>query len=184
MDKPQHVYPAILLLQSVANEKSGVMVTQNIDSGDMNTLSIAVNEGVGGAVDGQSAESLRINIRNGEVKVLATATAPWQRQPSANGGVTKLASSGTNTVLQPKEIEQLIRFAKDLPTSFPPIIDDKGNRAAADIEFGFINGNLQLFQLRPFLQSEQAQRNKYLKTMDQSLIGHLARTVNMNKEVQ
>jgi hypothetical protein len=183
MEKPQHVYPAILLLQSVANEKSGVMVTQNIDSGDMNTLSVAVNEGVGGAVDGQSAESLRINIVTGEVKVLATATAPWQRKPSANGGISTLASSGANAVLQPKEIAQLIRFAKDLPTKFPPIIDDKGNRAAADIEFGFINGELHLFQLRPFLQSERAQGNKYLKTMDQSLQGNLDRTVNMNQEV-
>ncbi len=184
MEKPQHVYPAILLLKSVANEKSGVMVTQNIESGDMNTLSVAVNEGVGGAVDGQSAESLRINIGNGKVKVLATATAPWQRQPSTSGGVKKLASSGANAVLQPKEIAQLIRFAKDLPISFPPIIDDKGNRAAADIEFGFLNGDLQLFQLRPFLQSEQAQGNKYLKTMDQSLKGNLNRKVNMKKEVQ
>ncbi|MGR9099815.1 MAG: PEP/pyruvate-binding domain-containing protein, partial [Gammaproteobacteria bacterium] len=46
MEAPEHVYPAILILQSVPNDKSGVLVTQDIDSGDMNVLSVAVNEGV------------------------------------------------------------------------------------------------------------------------------------------
>ncbi|MGB5179705.1 MAG: PEP/pyruvate-binding domain-containing protein, partial [Gammaproteobacteria bacterium] len=63
MESPENVYPAVLLLQSVPNDKSGVMVTQDIDTGDRDVLSVAVNEGVGGAVDGQSAESLRIDTR-------------------------------------------------------------------------------------------------------------------------
>ena len=53
MEQPQHVYPAVLLLRSVPAEKSGVMVTRDIDSGKDGWLSVAVNEGVGGAVDGQ-----------------------------------------------------------------------------------------------------------------------------------
>lgn len=179
MEQPQHVYPAILLLRSVSNDKSGVMVTEDIDTGDMQILSVAVNEGVGGAVDGQSAESLRINTRDGSVRLLATATAPWRRQPSPKGGIVKLPASGSDVVLQPDEIKQLIAFAKALPENFPPITDDKGNRAPADIEFGFLDGQLHLFQLRPFLQSGKAQGTEYLIDMDKAIQGNLDRKVDM-----
>ena len=94
MEHPEHVYPAVLLLKSVPNDKSGVMVTADIDTGDTAVLSVAVNEGVGGAVDGQSAESLRIDTRDASVRVLATATAPWRRMPAADGGIETLPVSG------------------------------------------------------------------------------------------
>jgi len=180
MEQPQHVYPAILLLRSVSNDKSGVMVTEDIDTGDMQTLSVAVNEGVGGAVDGQSAESLRIDTRDGSVRLLATATAPWRRRPSPKGGIVKLPASGSDVVLKTDEIKQLIAFAKALPDNFPPITDDKGNQAPADIEFGFLDGKLHLFQLRPFLQSAKTQGNEYLINMDKALQGNLEKNVDMN----
>ena len=179
MEHPEHVYPAVLLLRSVPNEKSGVMVTQDIDSGDPAVISVAVNEGVGGAVDGQSAESLRIDTRDGSVRVLAMATAPWRRMPAPGGGVTKLPVSGSDSVLQPDEIQQLITLARELPQRFPAITDDAGNPAPADIEFGFLDGRLQLFQLRPFLESRQARGSSYLNHMDQSLAGSLDSSVNL-----
>ena len=182
MENPEHVYPAVLLLRSVPNDKSGVMVTEDIDTGDRQVLSVAVNEGVGGAVDGQSAESLRIHMRDGSVRVLATATAPWRREPSPQGGIVRLPSSGSDTVLKPDEIRQLIEFARELPKKFPPITDDKGNPAPADIEFGFLDGKLHLFQLRPFLQSEQAQGSRYLRSMDRALAKNLNRKVNMKEK--
>ncbi len=179
MESPENVYPAILLLKSVPNDKSGVMVTQDIDTGDRNVISVAVNEGVGGAVDGQSSESLRIDTRDGSVKVLAMATAPWRRNPAPGGGVDKLPVSGDEAVLKADEIKQLIRFAKELPDRFPPITDDQGNPAPADIEFGFLDGKLQLFQLRPFLESRKARGSGYLSDMDKSLQGTMDKTVNM-----
>jgi hypothetical protein len=142
-------------------------------------LSVAVNEGVGGAVDGQSAESLRIDTRDGSVRVLAMATAPWRRIPDPEGGVTKLPVSGKDSVLQPEEIRQLITLARELPRQFPAITDDAGTPAPADIEFGFLNGRLQLFQLRPFLESRQARGNSYLNQMDQSLAASLNSNVNL-----
>ncbi len=181
MGKPEHVYPAVLLLRSVPNDKSGVMVTQDIDSGDKAVLSVAINEGVGGAVDGQSAESIRIDTRDGSVRVLAMATAPWRRNPNPAGGVDKLPVSGSDTVLQPDEIRQLITFAKELPDKFPPITDDDGNPAPADIEFGFLDGKLHLFQLRPFLESRHARGSSYLNKMDQSLQGNMGNPVNMQE---
>ena len=181
MEAPEHVYPAVLLLKSVPNDKSGVLVTQDIDSGDTGVLSVAVNEGVGGAVDGQSAESLRIDTRDGSVRLLAMATAPWRRNPAAGGGIEKLPVSGHESVLQPAEIEQLIRFARELPERFPPITDEQGHPAPADVEFGFLNGELQLFQLRPFLESRRAQGTDYLAGMDAARQDDLNRTVNMQE---
>jgi len=179
MDDPENVYPAVLLLKSVPNDKSGVMVTQDIDSGDKAVLSVAVNEGVGGAVDGQSAESLRIDTRDGSVQLLASATAVWRMMPATAGGVDKLPVSGDLSVLKPSEIKQLVGLAKQLPERFRLIVDDDGNPAAADIEFGFLNGRLQLFQLRPFLESRDNRGRALLSDMDQSLQDKLDSTVDM-----
>ena len=46
---------------------------------------------------------------------------------------------------------------------------------------GFLYGKLQLFQLRPFLESRKARGSNYLSNMDQSLQGSLDRTVNMQE---
>jgi len=180
MTQPEHVYTSILLLESVASDKSGVLVTQDIDTGNRAVVSVAVNEGLGGAVDGQAAESLRIALNGSSVQVLATATAPWRRVPDSNGGLTILPSSGSDTVLQAPEIAQVIDFAQHLPEKFPSITDDEGNSAPADVEFGFLNGDLRLFQLRPFLDSKMAQGISYLQQMDARLKNTSSIKVNMN----
>ena len=81
MKGPEHVYPAVLLLRTVPSDMSGVMITQDVDNADAGVLSVAVNEGVGGAVDGQAAESLRVDRRSGNVRLLAVATAPRRLVP-------------------------------------------------------------------------------------------------------
>ncbi|MEP6391357.1 MAG: PEP/pyruvate-binding domain-containing protein [Halioglobus sp.] len=166
MKDPEHVYTSILLLESVGSDKSGVLVTADIDSGNRDIISVAVNEGLGGAVDGQAAESLRIRLTDGDVSVLATATAPWRRVPDPTGGILKLPASGSDAVLYPQELVRLIDFAKHLPDRFPPITDDAGGTAPADVEFGFLDGQLRLFQLRPFLDSSAANGSVYLQSMD------------------
>ena len=180
MTQPEHVYTSILLLESVASDKSGVLVTQDIDTGDRGVVSVAVNEGLGGAVDGQAAESLRIPLDGSPVQVLATATAPWRRVPDPDGGLILLPSTGSDTVLQAPEIEQLIDFSQHLPEKFPAITDDEGNSAPADVEFGFVNGDLRLFQLRPFLDSKMARGISYLQQMDVQLKNTASVSVNMN----
>jgi len=180
MSRPEHVYTSILLLESVASDKSGVLVTQDIDTGNRDVISVAVNEGLGGAVDGQAAESLRIALDGSYVRVLATATAPWRRVPDPAGGLLFLPSSGSDTVLQPDEIAQLIEFARGLPEKFPPITDDEGQSAPADVEFGFLDGELRLFQLRPFLESKQARGIGYLHQMEARLADTGRITVDLN----
>lgn len=169
MDKPEHVYPAVLLMLSVDVDKSGVLVTQDIDTGDFTWLSVAVNEGVGGAVDGQSAESIRIDTATGEVRLMAAATAAIRRKVDLSGGVKKLPVSSAERVLEKAEIAQLITLAADLPERFPAVVDASGNVAPADIEFGFLNGELRLFQIRPFLDSDHARGSELLRALDAPL---------------
>ncbi len=181
MEGPEHVYPAVLVLQTVPSDVSGVMVTQDVESGDIQTLSIAVNEGVGGAVEGQAAESLRVNTADGSVRVLATATAPERMTPLASGGVARVPTTGAETLLKPDEIRQLIAFSNLIPERFPPIVDEQGERAAADVEFGFVDGKLWLFQIRPFNESRSAQGSAYLAQMDKALSASAGRTVDLSE---
>ena len=182
MDTPQHVYTSVLLLRSVPSEKSGVMVTRDIETGEQGWLSVAVNEGVGGAVDGQAAESLRIDVKTGEVRLLAQATATWRRVLKPNGGVDKKLVAETDTVLKEKEIKQLINFAQDLPKRWPYILDADGNPLQADIEFGFTGNKLNLFQIRPFLESIQARGNEHLVNLDKDMSSQLNQKVKLDEK--
>jgi len=184
MSQPEHVYTSILLLESVPVDKSGVLVTEEIETGDPNFISIAVNEGPGGAVDGQAAESLRVPLDGSRPRVLATATAPWRRVLQSGGGVQTLASTGSDTVLQPEEITQLIEFSLHLPETFPPIVDADGQPAPADVEFGFLDGQLRLFQIRPFLDSADARASEYLQQMDDRLIADDQQVIDLDQVPQ
>jgi len=180
MEQPEHVYTSVLLLESVPIEKSGVLVTRDIDTGSDDMLSVAVNEGPGGAVDGQAAESLRIPMDGGRVQVLATATAPTRRVLLPEGGVAPVPASGSDVVLEESEIAHLVEFARNLPDHFPSIADADGRPAPADVEFGFLGGGLRLFQIRPFLDSSAARRSDYLSRMDQELAAGRDRIVDLD----
>ncbi len=169
MEQPEHVYPAVLLLKTFNSEKSGVLVTADVENGDRRWLSIAVSEGVGGAVEGQAAEELRVNRATGEVRLLAQASTPLRSEPAASGGMLKLPASGSDTVLKPDEIKQLQALADDVEQRFPMPISSQDNLPApADIEFGFRDGKLALFQIRPFVESLRARRSLYLIDMDRN----------------
>jgi phosphoenolpyruvate synthase/pyruvate phosphate dikinase len=170
MTTPEHVYASVLLMKSVPADKSGVMVTADIDTGLPGWLTIAVNEGVGGAVSGQTAEELRVNLKSGRVRLMAHAAEPSKRIILPEGGMTKIAANGAEAVLNSKDIDLLINFAESVPDRFPRFKDTRGQAVPADIEFGFYNNKLVLFQIRPFLDSPRARQNLYLNSLDQNLI--------------
>jgi hypothetical protein len=170
MTTPEHVYASVLLLKSVPADKSGVMVTVDIDTGQQDWLTIAVNEGVGGAVSGQTAEELRVNLKNGQVRLMAHAAEPYKRIILAEGGMSKIAASGTEAVLVRKDLDLLIEFAQSVPDRFPKFKDTDDRPVPADIEFGFYKNQLVLFQIRPFLESSRARQSLYLNRLDQNLM--------------
>lgn len=168
MEQPEHVYPAVLLLKTFDSEKSGVMVTTDVENGGRGWLSIAVSEGVGGAVDGQAAEELRVARATGDVLLLGQASAPQRAAPSPAGGMRKEPASGREQLLLPGEIEQLRVLAADVEQRFPMPDGQDGRPVPADIEFGFRDGRLALFQIRPFVESLRARRSQYLIDIDRS----------------
>jgi hypothetical protein len=100
--------------------------------------------------------------------------------PQATGGIAKLPVSGSETLLTPREIAQLIAFADEIPKQFPQLGAD-GKPVAADVEFAFVDGRLWLLQIRPFNESRAARSAAYLIGMDRALETHLGRTVNMRE---
>jgi hypothetical protein len=183
MKGPEHVYPAVLLLKTVPSDVSGVMITQDVDTGDRGVLSVAVNEGVGGAVEGQAAESVRVDRASGAVRLMATATAPRRMVPMAAGGIGKLPVSGADTLLKANEIRQLIAFADEIPKQFPQLGED-GKPVAADVEFAFVDGRLWLLQIRPFNESREARGAAHLIRMDKALEANLNRTVDLKEALR
>jgi hypothetical protein len=180
MDQPEHVYASVLLMHSVPVEKSGVMVTTHLESGEQGWLSVAVNEGVGGAVSGQRAEELRVDRQSGSVRLLNQATEPLRRILLPEGGVGRVAASGNDAVLQDEEIRSLMAMAESLPERFPTVYDELGKPIPWDVEFGFTKGRLALFQIRPFLESAQARKSVFLRSLDTGLGGAEKQTVNLD----
>ncbi len=169
MEHPEDLYISVLLMKSVPVEKSGVLVTADLKTGSSDWLSVAINEGVGGAVAGQFAEEIRINGKDGSVVLQAQASEPQKRIVPLTGGVQKIAASGRNNVLTLAEITTLRTFARDIPERFPMLRDLKEQAVPADVEFGFLNNKLVLFQIRPFLNSTHARNSLFLNNMDSQL---------------
>jgi hypothetical protein len=181
MEGPEHVYPAVLLLKTVPADMSGVMITADVATGSRDHLSVAVNEGVGGAVEGQAAESVRIERASGAVQLLSVASDPFRHAPNPRGGIDELPASGRETLLRPEHVRQLIDIAADIPRKFPPITDDQGRPAPADVEFAFAADKLQLLQIRPFLESRKARGSTYLQAIDKPVRERASATVRMNE---
>jgi hypothetical protein len=169
MRKPEYVFPAVLIQYSFPAEKSGVLVTTDLERGEAGWLTVAVNEGVGGAVAGQEAESLRIRAADGEVQFLARATAARRMLLAPQGGVTFEPASGTPAVLTDDEIAQLVRLAAAVPTRFPSLRNAGGKPAPADIEFAFRGGELALLQIRPLVENRAVERNRYISGLDATM---------------
>jgi phosphoenolpyruvate synthase/pyruvate phosphate dikinase len=181
MNDPEHVYASVLLHQSVNADKSGVMVTADTATGSRDFVTVVVNEGVGGGVEGQAAESLLIRRSDGDVKLLGSATAPRKRVLLTSGGSELVATSGAERLLTPEEIAELLRVVDEIPGWFKNLPEEERAKTVADIEFGFLDGKLYLFQIRPFVESKGAARSQYLQSLDAGLAAAGEVTVDLRE---
>ena len=165
MPRPELVFPSVLVQRAFPAEKSGVMITVDVDTGDPGWLSVAVSEGVGGAVDGQAAESIRIDRDTGQIRFLAQATAPTASELDPRGGVRIRPASGAERLLQPEEAMSLVSLAGSID-AFPALRNQEGGHLAADVEFAFRKGSLALLQIRPFVENRRARASKRLQELD------------------
>lgn len=182
MDQPEHVYASVLLQRGIPSEKSGVLVTQDVDSGDRDVATVVVNEGVGGGVDGQLAEMLKIDLHSDRVRRLSSATATQRRILLPAGGSKLVPASGAAAVLDTVEIAALRQLSRSVPLRMPEFAAAPERRPpAADIEFGFYDGKLWLFQVRPLVESEAANRNSYLNALDAGLRNTAKQLIDLDR---
>lgn len=167
ISNPEHIYPSLLLMESVPSEKSGVLVTADVVSGDMDGLTVATAEGVGGTVDGSPAETLL--VENGEVRLLSQFKSPFRRLLSSDGGAYMTRSTGREWVLSGDELDQIVEAARTIEREFEPAMSSDGRRLPWDIEFGFVDGTLALFQARPFVGNSDIRNLPALAALDDDL---------------
>jgi hypothetical protein len=169
IDEPLWVLPSVVVLESVSSEKSGVLVTTDIDHGDPSKMLVATSEGVGGAVDGSPAETLLWSP--GGVELVTTFKSPWRRMLQPEGGSAIVASTRRESVLEPDELDALITTAQTLSRQLDPSVDASGRARAWDIEYGFASGRLWLFQVRPFVGNESLKNVPALAAYDSDRAG-------------
>jgi hypothetical protein len=164
---PENVYPSILLLKSVNVDKSGVMITTGIVSSEPRDDTVAFNWGVGGAVDGQVAETYLLRY-DGLDALLSPAREPSYRYLPSQGGIEKGVAYFEKPILSKVERDQLRQLAQEIRERLPgtPGIESRG---PFDVELGFLNGAIWLFQVRPFVESKSARSTMYLREMDPDL---------------
>jgi len=152
IDDPIWVLSSVVILESVPNEKSGVLVTADVNTGEMAKMTVAASEGVGGAVDGTSAETLLWSPQ--DIELVTLFKSPWKSQLLPGGGSAIVPSTGRDTVLESDELKQIIAVGQKISATFEPARNPAGKVRPWDIEFGFKAGKLWLFQCRPFLGND------------------------------
>lgn len=181
IDEPEWVLPSIIILESIPSEKSGVAVTADIGTGDPDAILIATSEGVGGAVDGTPAETLL--WRPDEVELVTMFKSPSRRMLKAEGGIEVLPATGSEHVLSDEEIAALADAAQKIEGTLEPTLSSDGTPRPWDIEYGFADGKLWLFQSRPFIGSDEVANLPALALLDEAP-PELAPTVSLEEVVQ
>ena len=160
---PENVFPSILVIPSVDVDYSGVLITKGISSGNEEDLTVAFSRGAGGAVDGQSAETFTIYNTGGD-RLLAPAREPFFNTLPTTGGTAKKVASFEQSVLNGKNIDAIRELAKTIRKTMPK---ETGSdyEGAYDVELGFQNDKLWLFQIRPFVENKKAVSSGYLESI-------------------
>ena len=169
---PENVYPSILILKSVNVDKSGVMITTGIVSAEPRDTTVAFNWGVGGAVDGQAAETYLLQHDNMDVLTIPARENTFRDLPQ-QGGVKNGTVHFGKPILSAQDRQQLRDLDREIRKRLPgtPGIESDG---PYDVELGISNGSIWLFQVRPFVENKDARSTLYLQAMDPELPKNLS----------
>ncbi|MFT4535852.1 MAG: hypothetical protein ACJA1A_002796 [Saprospiraceae bacterium] len=162
LDNPEDVYPSILIIPSVNVDKSGVIITKGVSRGGEDDISISFSRGVGGAVDGQSAESYVIK-KNGYSELINPGRETKYRVIPSTGGSTYSFATFTESVLSDDDRTKLRQMAIDISNKMDKVT---GGHGPYDIELGIKGDKIWLFQVRPFVENKSAVGSDYLKSLD------------------
>ncbi len=158
---PENVFPSILIIPSVDVDYSGVMITKGVTTGNQDDITVAFSRGAGGAVDGQAAESYLLD-HTGRFTLQAPARERLHRRLPATGGSVMVPASFDRPILNQQNLVDLYQLGQRIEEVMPtaPGVSSEG---PYDVELGFQDGKIWLFQIRPFVENSQAQRSEYLQ---------------------
>ncbi len=158
---PENVFPSILIIPSVDVDYSGVMITKGVTSGEDDDITVAFSRGAGGAVDGQAAESYLLD-RNGRFVLQAPARERMHRRLPVTGGSEMVASDFDQPILSQQNLKDLYALGQEVERIMPeaPGVHTDG---PFDVELGFQDNRIWLFQIRPFVENDIAQKSEYLQ---------------------
>lgn len=162
LSNPENVFPSILIIPSVDVAYSGVMITKGINMGTEKDLTIAFSRGAGGAVDGQAAET-RLVTDSGQRMLSPARQAEYIRLPKT-GGVSKQIATFDQEILNDKNINDIREIAASIRQRLPEMTGSE-YQGAYDVELGFENDKLWLFQIRPFVENKTAKTSEYLESI-------------------
>ena len=158
---PENVFPSILIIPSVDVDYSGVMITKGVTSGNDDDITVAFSRGAGGAVDGQAAESYLIDPY-GRPLLQAPARERLHRRLPVSGGSVMVPAAFNARVLSERNLRDLYDLGREVERVMPqtPGVATDG---PFDVELGFEDDTIWLFQIRPFVENSSAQRSEYLQ---------------------
>jgi phosphoenolpyruvate synthase/pyruvate phosphate dikinase len=176
LNQPENVYPSVLLMKSVPSEKSGVLITADLLT-RRNGIIASTAWGVGGAVSGEASESVLL-LDDGSEVLISEAKSAYQRSLPQTGGVNWVPAND-GAVLTRQEKNKLRSLAREVEKIYVPSIGADGKHMPWDIEFGFVGGDLKLFQIRPLVERGQAMANRVIQ-MFLPTTQAVPQTVNLN----
>ncbi|MCB2147815.1 MAG: phosphoenolpyruvate synthase [Deltaproteobacteria bacterium] len=160
----ENVFPSILILPAVDVAKSGVMITTGVSGGAADDITVAFSRGAGGAVEGQMAESYRLPAAGGAL-LLSPAREAFYTLLPATGGTAKAAASFETPLLSDEDLNRLRGLAVTIREHFAAR-QGLFSSGPWDIELGFRDDRIWLFQVRPYVENRQARAEDYLNGLD------------------
>ncbi len=161
---PENVFPSILIIPSVDVDYSGVMITKGITTGHGADQTVAFNWGAGGAVDGQAAESYLLRYDEKNI-LLSPAREPTYRKLPESGGTDTKFATFEKYILNHGNVYDLRLLAYNLYQKFTEM------KPPYDVECGFKDNKLWLFQVRPFVENKSATSSTYLESITPKVDG-------------
>lgn len=176
---PENVFPSILVIPSVDVDYSGVLITKGISSGSEKDLTVAFSRGAGGAVDGQAAEQYLIKDEGG-YQLLAPARERFYNSLPQTGGTEKKKATFQDRVLSERNINEIRDLAHTIRDRVPKETQSD-YQGAYDVELGFKDDKLWLFQIRPFVENKKALGSEYLESITPKI--DLAKRISLAKRI-
>ena len=161
LSNPENVYPSLLVIPGVNVDYSGVVITQNVATGERDEVTVAFSRGVGGAVDGQRAETYTI-FDNGYYALLSPAREAHYLYLPAAGGTSRGEDPSQNPLLNHSNLMELKALADFVDENYPGTTGEM----TYDMEMGFKDNHLWLYQVRPFVENKGAAASLYLQSIN------------------